>query len=136
MDIKFNEEKDWRYVREKVFVEEQGFKNEFDDIDDIAIHITAYENGKLLGCGRIYPAEDPTTYHLGRLAILKEFRSKGYGAMLVAQLEYAAKQQGAFCSKLDAQEQAIPFYEKIGYVIDGELHMDEHVPHMAMMKII
>lgn len=136
MDIKINEEKDWRKVRDTVFVKEQGFQNEFDEIDAEAIHITAYEMGKVIGCGRIYPADDPTTYHIGRLAVLKAYRGHGYGSSILAELEFAAKQQGAFCAKLDAQEQAIPFYERQGYVVYGELHMDEHVPHIEMMKII
>lgn len=136
MDIKLNEDKDWHNVRTTVFIEEQGFTNEFDDIDAYALHVTAYEEGKLIGCGRIYPADDSTTYHLGRLAILKEFRGKNFGSRLVAELEFEAKQHGAFCIKLDAQKQAMPFYESLGYVEYGEVHMDEHVEHVEMMKII
>lgn len=136
MDVKINEEIDWRFVRETVFMQEQGFANEFDDIDQSAIHMTAYEGSKLIGCGRIYANDDPTTFHIGRLAVLKEYRNQGYGARILAELEYAARQQGAYCAKLDAQEQAIPFYELQGYVICGEPHMDEHVEHIEMMKII
>ena len=136
MDIKYNEEKDWRQVRETVFIKEQHFQDEFDDIDMTATHLTAYEGACLIGCGRIYPAEDLISYHIGRVAVFKEYRNRHFGARLLAELEYAANKQGAMCVRLDAQLQAIPFYEKQGYVICGEEHMDEHVPHIEMMKII
>lgn len=135
MNIKYNVEKDWHFVRETVFVNEQHFQNEFDAIDDYAIHITAYDDHKLIGCARVYPDdEDVTVYHIGRLAILKEFRGKSYGAKIVVELERIAKQKGALYVKLDAQVHAIPFYERQGYVICGKVHMDEHVEHIEMRK--
>lgn len=33
-------------IRTAVFIDEQGFKNEFDGIDDTAKHILIYHNGK------------------------------------------------------------------------------------------
>ena len=35
-------EQDYRYVRIEVFMKEQGFQNEFDEIDATAVHITVY----------------------------------------------------------------------------------------------
>ena len=34
---------DVKIIRQKVFMEEQGFENEFDGIDDTAIHIVLYD---------------------------------------------------------------------------------------------
>lgn len=41
-------------IRIKVFMEEQGFKNEFDDIDNRAIHIVLYKEGKPVGTCRVF----------------------------------------------------------------------------------
>ena len=46
--------KDIISVRTKVFVEEQGFKNEFDDIDKTALHILCYIDKRPVAVGRIY----------------------------------------------------------------------------------
>lgn len=60
------------YDQEEVFVKEQGFQNEFDDIDDFATHICIYEDGKALGCVRFYVENDKM--RIGRLAVLKQAR--------------------------------------------------------------
>ena len=45
-------ENDWKYIRTAVFIEEQGFINEFDDIDHSAVHLCAYLNDTAVGCLR------------------------------------------------------------------------------------
>lgn len=35
---------------------------------------------------------------------------------------------------LDAQCRMQGFYERLNYQVDGEIHMDEHVPHVQMRK--
>ncbi len=35
---------------------------------------------------------------------------------------------------LDAQIQALPFYEKLGYVAEGDVFMDAGIPHLLMRK--
>lgn len=126
-------EKDWTYIRKEVFMKEQGFQNEFDEIDQIALHITAYEDDKPIGCIRIYPQSQD--YRIGRLAVLKEYRKLHIGSMLLKQAEQQIKQKG-ITLYLDAQCQAIPFYERNGYQCCGEPHLDEHVPHMEMKKTL
>ena len=38
-----NNSPDARAIRQSVFVEEQGFEYEFDDIDEIALHLVLYD---------------------------------------------------------------------------------------------
>lgn len=130
-------EADWHSIRETVFMKEQGFQNEFDKIDRIAIHVVLYIDGKGVGCGRIYPdQEQDTVWHLGRLAILKEYRACGYGKHIICALEEKAKEKGAVKVILSAQQHAIGFYQKNGYRPIGGLYMDEHVPHQSMEKVL
>lgn len=132
-----NHEADWRYVREQVFMIEQGFHEEFDDIDQSAIHITIYEDSTLVGCGRLYPKyKSMDCYCIGRIAIMSGFRKLGYGAFVIEQLETIAKKYCAKSVELDAQCRAMNFYEKLGYRTCGEMHLDEHVPHVRMRKIL
>ena len=45
---------DEKFIRETVFIEEQKFKIEFDDTDDIATHIVMYLDNQPVGCCRLY----------------------------------------------------------------------------------
>lgn len=128
---------DWHRIREEVFMKEQGFQNEFDEIDAFATHIVLYVNEQPIGCGRIYPdQQDQTLWHLGRLAVMKNHRSGGYGKRVLLALEQNAKKQGAASITLSAQLQAKAFYEACGYEANGEIYMDEHVPHQDMKKLL
>ena len=46
-------------VRRVVFMDEQGYENEFDAIDEApsCIHVTLYVDGELAGCSRVFPEE-------------------------------------------------------------------------------
>lgn len=127
-----NNKKDYTYVRQTVFVEEQGFQEEFDEIDAIATHITLYDHQQLVGCARVFLMDG--IYKFGRIAILKEFRKQGYGYYLMKACEEIARNQNIHKVVLDAQVQAQGFYEKNGYQSFGEVHFDEGEPHIYMKK--
>lgn len=129
-------EQDYRYVRIEVFMKEQGFQNEFDDIDNIATHVTVYVDNVLAGCARCFPQDEAGTWVFGRIAVLPAFRHQGLGGVLLQKMEDIAAQHGAKRCVLDAQCRACAFYETYGYAICGREHMDEHVPHVPMEKYI
>lgn len=83
--------------------------------------------------GRLYPKGDGVM-GLGRLAVRKSYRGCGLGARMVEELGRKAAELGASVSQLDAQTRARGFYEKQGYRVCGEEHMDGHVPHVMMEK--
>ena len=45
---------DAKKIRTEVFVNEQGFSVEFDEIDDVAVHIVGYDEGKPAAVCRYY----------------------------------------------------------------------------------
>lgn len=146
-------------VRRAVFMDEQGYENEFDDIDTDAacIHVTLYVDDELAGCSRVFPeplerAADPSaptspacelddgvspaeTYVMGRVAVLAPFRRRGLASKIVEASAAAARKAGAKLMKLHAQEYVIPLYLKLGYTqiapVDYE---DEGQPHAWMAK--
>lgn len=125
---------DEKMIRETVFIEEQKFKIEFDDTDDIATHIVMYLDNQPVGCCRLYKQENE--YHIGRIAVLKPYRGKGYGEKIVLNAERVAKEKGADSISLSAQVRASGFYEKLGYKKHGEIYFDEYCEHIAMKKDI
>ena len=125
---------DEKFIRETVFIEEQKFKIEFDDTDDIATHIVMYLDNQPVGCCRLFKQDNE--YHIGRIAVLKPYRGKGYGEKILLNAERVAKEKGADSISLSAQVRASGFYEKLGYKKHGEIYFDEYCEHIAMKKDI
>ncbi len=127
--------KDAFKVRKAVFVDEQGFYDELDEIDEIAWHAVAYDNEIVIGCGRVFP-ESENSYHAGRIAVLSGYRNKNVGTMLMKELEKTASYLGASYLVLSAQRRANDFYLKLGYeAVSGE-YFEEGYPHTLMRKKI
>lgn len=126
---------DAKSIRQHVFVEEQGFENEFDDVDEFAYHLVIYQDHQAIATGRMYP-KDEKTMILGRIAVIKEYRKIGLGSIIVQSLEKKADELGYLMIQLSAQLQAQKFYEKLGYRVFGELYYDEWCPHVTMNKYL
>lgn len=121
------------YIRKTVFMDEQGFSEEFDETDSRALHLTLYlDSADAAGCARLY--EEAGGWHIGRVAVLKPFRGMGLGAELLRESERKAASLGADAVSLSAQVQAQGFYEKLGYRAVTGVYLDEHCPHVGMEK--
>ena len=122
-------------VRIPVFVEEQGFVNEVDDIDTtIATHLVLFDNDAPVGTCRIFPSDADARYILGRLAVLKPYRGKQCGQRLIAAAEDHVRTLGGKSISLHSQCRAQAFYEKCGYIAYGDIEDDEGCPHIWMKK--
>lgn len=124
-----------RAIREAVFVQEQGFINEFDEIDAAALHMVIYDGETAVATGRVY-RDAGGVYHIGRVAVVKEYRGKHLGNRVLLALEQKAAEMGAQSVVLSAQCAVRDFYEKNGYAAAGEVYLDEHCPHIHMEKQI
>jgi len=126
-----------RYIRETVFVFEQGFNEEFDtlDNDNNCIHFLVYIEDKAVATARVFYNNEHSGYSIGRYAVLKEYRGKGIGAYLMKEIEkYLFDKYGHISVGLSSQKRAIGFYEKQGYKQIGEFYLDEGYPHIYMIK--
>lgn len=123
-------------IRTEVFINEQGFHDEFDDIDEKAIHIILFESNKPIAVCRVYYSEDKKCYAIGRIAVVKKYRGKAYGAKVVQTAEDEIKKKLGNKIGLSAQERVSKFYEKLGYKKYGEIYLDEGCPHIWMEKTL
>jgi predicted GNAT family N-acyltransferase len=121
-------------IRVRVFVDEQGFEDEFDDIDDRAWHIEGWDQQRPVAVGRMFESDQPGVYTIGRIAVIREWRQKNIGKAVMEALQDHARQQGAHAVELSAQCSAAGFYEKLGYVRVGDVYMDQFCPHIKMRK--
>lgn len=121
-------------IRVEVFMKEQGFENEFDDIDDISFHIVVFDEEKPIGTCRFF--KENNHYTIGRVAVLKEYRNQHIGNVLLERAEKEIKKLNGDLIVVHAQVRVSPFYEKQGYIQFGQIDDDEGVPHMWMKKRI
>lgn len=121
-------------VREKVFVEEQGFQNEFDDIDDRALHIVIFDEDVPVAVCRVFEGEEKGIFILGRLAVIKEYRGKNLGTRMVRAAENTVMENGGSAIALHAQCRVKDFYNKLGFCEYGQIENDEGCPHIWMKK--
>ena len=123
---------DAKNMRIKVFMKEQGFENEFDEIDNLCHHIVAFDEGKPIGTCRFF--KENNHYTIGRVAVLKEYRNQHIGNLLLKSAEKEIKKLNGDLIVVHAQVRVSPFYEKQGYIQFGQIDDDEGVPHKWMKK--
>ena len=121
-------------IRMAVFVYEQGFEDEFDEVDETAWHIEVWDQDQPVAVGRMFESGQCGTFTVGRIAVIKEWRKKNVGKTVMDALEDFVRQLGGNAVELSAQCTAIGFYEKLGYHQVGDVYMDQFSPHMKMVK--
>jgi predicted GNAT family N-acyltransferase len=116
-------------IRLVVFVEEQGVppELEMDDMDARCVHALAFDGERAVATGRLLPDG-----HIGRMAVLKEFRGKGVGGAVLTKLMEAAKERGDREVALSAQVHALAFYRAHGFQPIGEVYEEAGILHQDM----
>lgn len=123
-------------VRHEVFVDEQGVSidRERDEYDDYATHFVAYDGSHPVGAARLRPYEDGSEIgKIERVAVRAERRGEGWGRKIMAAVETTAREEGFTTLRLDSQNDAIGFYERLGYEVMSESFMDAGIPHRTMI---
>jgi predicted GNAT family N-acyltransferase len=121
-----------RAVRRTVFVEEQNVPEEleWDDEDEASEHaLASAADGTPIGTGRLL-----RDGHIGRMAVLREWRGRGIGNALMRHLLARARALGHATVKLHAQTHAVGFYRKHGFAVEGGEFMEAGIPHVAMVR--
>jgi ElaA protein len=119
-------------IRTAVFTNEQGANanQEFDTYDETATFVLLFDEGEAVATARVVVMEKG--YKIGRIAVLKQCRGKGYGAVVVRAVTENAFENGADIVYVDSQNYAVPFYQKIGFDVIGDELIDRGLPHIPM----
>ena len=120
-------------IRFAVFVEEQGVPREIelDEHDADSVHGIVFDQDKAVATGRLLPDG-----HIGRMAVLKPWRGRGIGALMLNSLIRCAKERGDAEVVLSAQVHAVPFYRAHGFVEEGEQYMEAGIAHRNMRRAL
>ena len=142
--------KQLKKIREQVFIQEQNVpvELEWDGLDNEAIHVLAEvqfqiqpndtENNKeklAIGTARIIINNKQA--HIGRMAVLPEWRGLGVGTKILQNcIDLCKKQTGDKAIEtinLNAQVYVTQFYQKAGFSISSDEFLDAGIPHKKML---
>ena len=122
-------------IRQDVFIREQGIphEEEFDGLDDGAVHYLALTHGKPAGTMRI--VREGSDMIIQRLAVLSGFRNTGIGSALLEHALGLARETGAGSVIIHAQVSRRTFYGRFGFREEGQVFRDCGIPHIRMVWI-
>ena len=120
-----NDMSDINNIRYKVFIEELKIKEDMicDGLDEKALHVVIYENDNNkkypVAGGRIIIEADHGL--ISHVAVIKDFRGKGYGDLVVRMLVNKAFEKNIPIAYVNTPINCRRFFEKIGFTsIDKE----------------
>ena len=105
-----------------------------DKLEKISYHVMATNNkGKIIGVGRLHFVNIKES-QIRYMAVDKNFRKKGVGNAIVNKLEIHSLNNCRNKIILNARENAVIFYSKLGYVNLGKIDVGIDIKHFQMKK--
>ena len=117
-------------IRYEVFVIGQNCPEELEwEFEEESTHFLLIENDIPLASARHRKTEKG--YKLERFAVLSQARGKGYGMLILKAILEDIKESNAL-KYMHAQEQVVPFYEKVGFEKSGNIFEEAGIMHYKM----
>lgn len=121
----------WRILR-KPWNQPKG--SEKDDLEDKSIHLVACAGSIVIGVARAH-FNSANEAQIRYMAIEQQYRGKGIGGKLLAELEKRVRQKDATHITLNARKTAVGFYENHDYEIVAKSHtLYDSIEHFKMKK--
>ena len=109
-----------------------------DDFRKENIHMAAFLDSKIVGTVRLDLVQSkPPIYEVRKMAVDQTLKRQGIGRALLEAVLSEAYSNGSNLVTLDAREEAIPFFESLGFKLTGDhiVHADG-VPNYVMKKAL
>ena len=122
-------------VRRKVFVIGQNVSEalELDGLDPEQAHFLAEDSGgDPIGTARLADSGK-----IGRVAVLENWRGRKVGLAIMRAVIAYAESRGMPQLYLHGQTRTVPFYEKLGFVVDESVDefLEADIPHRRMVRL-
>lgn len=103
------------------------------DFDENTFHLGYFEKNELIGIVTLI--KNGNIAQLRGMAIADHYQGKGIGKKLVLEAEKILQNKQISKIWMNARELAVPFYEKLGYKIEGEVFIIKPIGfHYLMSK--
>lgn len=105
------------------------------EINDTLIGCFTREKGReiIIGCCILTPVNE-STVQLRQMAVDKSYQGKGIGNSVLKFAEQQAKTTPYARLMMHARKEAVGFYERAGYTIEGNEFVEVNIPHYEMSK--
>ena len=115
----------------------QALGSERDSLEQESIHrMIIDENNKVLAVGRLAKSSQ-FTGQIRFVAVSEEAQDLGLGQQMMKALEFEAQKLGITALTLNARENALSMYQKLGYTSHGFSHLlFDEIKHFAMSKVL
>jgi len=112
----------------------QPLGSEKDESDSTSINVMLLVNNVSVAVGRLH-FNNQNEGQVRYMAVDEHHRGKGYGTVMLQELEKIAKQNQRSTMMLEAREKAIPFYERNGYSVARKSYLlFGEIQHFTMYK--
>jgi GNAT superfamily N-acetyltransferase len=101
--------------------------------EEHSFHLGCFEGEALAGTLVLTPL-DPATIRMRQVAVADDLQGRGVGTALVVFAEGFAASKGFHRIVANARDTAVPFYRKLGYLIEGQPFILVSIPHVAISK--
>ncbi|MHB8963506.1 MAG: GNAT family N-acetyltransferase [Saccharofermentanales bacterium] len=98
-------------------------------------HVGCFVGGQLIGVLVLTPQGDGSI-KMRQVAVDQAFQRQGAGTAMVEFAEQLASSKGYRNMVLNARREAVPFYLRLGYEINGDEFIEVGIPHRRMTKRI
>ena len=122
--------------RSLVFVVEQNCVfHDMDGKDQQSMHLLGYTDDKLVACSRLVPAGvSYKEMSIGRVVSHPDYRRTGAGKELMQQSIVCIRELwGLHPVRIGAQQYLKAFYESFGFVQEGDMYLEDGIPHIEML---
>ncbi len=124
-------------LRSEVFVVEQNcIFLDMDDKDQMAMHLLIYENDILIAYTRLYKkGQYYAEASIGRVVVNPKYRHKKIGHILMKESITAIEVLFHDTKiRIGAQCYLLNFYKSHGFVVDGEVYLEDGIEHVEMIR--
>ncbi|MGB7413203.1 MAG: GNAT family N-acetyltransferase, partial [Thermosynechococcaceae cyanobacterium] len=119
-------------IRTQVFHHEQhiDLALDFDGLDAAAVQVIAYAQDQPVGTARI--RRWATTAKIERVAVLASHRNQGIGTAILQEILVFLRQEPLEVVILNAQRASEPFYQRFGFIPQGNVFLEAGIEHIQM----
>ncbi len=124
-------------LRNRILIEAVGRHEDCRDFDfpEKDIYISAFDGDVLIGSAIITPLNNDTV-QMRQMAVENAYQGQGVGRAIALEFERIVREKGYSMIILHAREIAVPFYEKLGYILSSDVFYEIEIPHFEMRKCL
>jgi predicted GNAT family N-acyltransferase len=124
-------------LREEVLRQPLGLSLRDEDLSGEALEtiLAALNEQTVLACLHMQPLST-SEIKLRQMAVEPAQQGQGLGSELLQKAEELASSNGYTLISLHARQTAVPFYQKAGYAVVGDVFTEVGIPHLLMHKAI